>query len=84
MSKDQIPETNTEPTSAGLKRRDLLLSGSALVAASALCASATTSNGARTRRAKAEHLRHHERRHLKSRRVVPLRILGEFGIKRRN
>src|SRR5258707_8195211 len=32
------PETATEPTSAGLKRRDLLLSGSSLVAASALAA----------------------------------------------
>jgi arylsulfatase len=31
-------ETNSKPTSAGLKRRDLLLSGSSLVAASALSA----------------------------------------------
>jgi hypothetical protein len=39
MSKDKAPdrsETNSEPTSAGLKRRDLLLSGRSLVAASAL------------------------------------------------
>src|SRR5260370_453592 len=41
MSKDKIPEqskTSSEPASAGLKRRDLLLSGSSLVAASALSA----------------------------------------------
>jgi arylsulfatase A-like enzyme len=41
MSKDKAPEqfeTNSEPTSAGLKRRDLLLGGSSLVAASALSA----------------------------------------------
>src|SRR5277367_3950546 len=36
-------ETSTEPTSAGLKRRDLLLSGSSLVAASALAAVGLTS-----------------------------------------
>src|SRR5712671_5362243 len=36
-------ETSTEPTSAGLKRRDLLLSGSSLVAASALSAVGLTS-----------------------------------------
>jgi arylsulfatase A-like enzyme len=35
-------ETNSEPTSAGLKRRDLLLSGSSLVAASALSAAGLT------------------------------------------
>jgi arylsulfatase len=47
MSKDKIPEThetNTGPTSAGLKRRDLLLSGSSLVAASALSAVGLTSS----------------------------------------
>src|ERR1700738_4186091 len=41
MSKDKVleqSETSSEPTSAGLKRRDLLLSGSSLVAASALSA----------------------------------------------
>jgi arylsulfatase A-like enzyme len=41
MSKDKVPEQSeisSEPTSAGLKRRDLLLSGSSLVAASALSA----------------------------------------------
>jgi arylsulfatase len=46
MSKDKAPEqfeTNSEPTSAGLKRRDLLLSGSSLVAASALSAVGLTS-----------------------------------------
>jgi arylsulfatase A-like enzyme len=46
MSNDKIPqqpETGTEPTSAGLKRRDLLLSGSSLVAASALSAAGLTS-----------------------------------------
>ena len=46
MSKDKVPqqsETSTEPTSAGLKRRDLLLSGSSLVAASALSAVGLTS-----------------------------------------
>src|SRR5260370_5766072 len=46
MSKDKIPEqskTGTEPASAGLKRRDLLLSGSSLVAASALSAVGLTS-----------------------------------------
>jgi arylsulfatase A-like enzyme len=46
MSKDKVPEqseTNSEPTSAGLKRRDLLLSGSSLVAASALSAVGLTS-----------------------------------------
>jgi arylsulfatase len=39
MSNDRIvknPETNTERTNAGLKRRDLLLSGGSLAAASAL------------------------------------------------
>jgi arylsulfatase len=47
MSKDKDHperfETNSEPTSAGLKRRDLLLSGSSLVAASALSAVGLTS-----------------------------------------
>jgi Sulfatase len=46
MSDNKIPknpETSTEPTSAGLKRRDLLLSGSSLVAASALSAVGLTS-----------------------------------------
>src|SRR5260370_18338181 len=46
MSKDKIPgksETSTGPTGAGLKRRDLLLSGSSLVAASALSAVGLTS-----------------------------------------
>src|SRR5450631_670866 len=41
MSNDQIPEKpemSTGPTGGGLKRRDLLLSGSSLVAASALSA----------------------------------------------
>src|SRR6266850_556602 len=41
MSNDKVPkspEASTEPTTAGLKRRDLLLSGSSLVAASALSA----------------------------------------------
>src|SRR5258706_12042146 len=41
MSKDKIPETpetSTGPIGGGLKRRDLLLSGSSLVAASALSA----------------------------------------------
>jgi arylsulfatase A-like enzyme len=46
MSKDKNHpeqfETNSEPTSAGLKRRDLLLSGSSLVAASALSAAGLT------------------------------------------
>jgi arylsulfatase A-like enzyme len=46
MSKDKSPknpEISTERTSAGLKRRDLLLSGSSLVAASALSAVGLTS-----------------------------------------
>jgi arylsulfatase A-like enzyme len=46
MSNDRIPEKaeiSTGPTSAGLKRRDLLLSGSSLVAASALSAVGLTS-----------------------------------------
>src|SRR3982074_2216915 len=46
MSKDKIsekPETSTAPTGGGLKRRDLLLSGSSLVAASALSAVGLTS-----------------------------------------
>jgi arylsulfatase len=47
MSKDKDHpeqfETNSEPTSAGLKRRELLLSGSSLVAASALSAVGLTS-----------------------------------------
>jgi arylsulfatase A-like enzyme len=46
MSKDKSlehSETSSEPTSAGLKRRDLLLSGSSLVAASALSAVGLTS-----------------------------------------
>src|SRR6266404_5353265 len=41
MSNDKVPgkgETSTAPTAGGLKRRDLLLSGSSLVAASALTA----------------------------------------------
>ncbi len=41
MTNDKVPkspEASTEPTTAGLKRRDLLLSGSSLVAASALSA----------------------------------------------
>src|SRR6202163_2767387 len=47
MSNDKIPEKfeiGTEPTSAGLKRRDLLLSGSSLVAASAFSAVGLTSS----------------------------------------
>src|SRR5260370_26922375 len=47
MSNDKIPEnseTGTEPASAGLKRRDLLLSGGSLVAASALSAAGLTSS----------------------------------------
>src|SRR5450631_1038269 len=47
MSNDEIPEkpeTNTGPTGGGLKRRDLLLSGSSLVAASALSAVGLTSS----------------------------------------
>src|SRR5229473_6141185 len=46
MSSGKIPEkseTSTRPTSSGLKRRDLLLSGSSLVAASALSAVGLTS-----------------------------------------
>jgi arylsulfatase A-like enzyme len=46
MSKDRIPEKpeiSTDPTSAGLKRRDLLLSGSSLAAVSALSAVGLTS-----------------------------------------
>jgi arylsulfatase A-like enzyme len=46
MSKDKAleqSETSSEPTSAGLKRRDLLLSGSSLVAAAALSAVGLTS-----------------------------------------
>ena len=46
MSKDKTPETtktSTGPIGAGLKRRDLLLSGSSLVAASALSAVGLTS-----------------------------------------
>src|SRR5271170_3066520 len=46
MSNDKVPErseTGSEPTSVGLKRRDLLLSGSSLVAASALSAVGLTS-----------------------------------------
>jgi arylsulfatase A-like enzyme len=46
MSKDKSleqSEISSEPTSAGLKRRDLLLSGSSLVAASALAAVGLTS-----------------------------------------
>src|SRR5258708_23774839 len=46
MSKDKIPgtsETSTGPIGGGLKRRDLLLSGSSLVAASALSAVGLTS-----------------------------------------
>src|SRR5437868_14952072 len=46
MSNDRIPEKpemNTGPIGAGLKRRDLLLSGSSLVAASALSAVGLTS-----------------------------------------
>jgi arylsulfatase len=47
MSNDKIPEKpeiGTAPTGAGLKRRDLLLSGSSLVAASALSAVGLTSS----------------------------------------
>src|SRR5258707_15058793 len=47
MSNDKIPEnseTGTEPARAGLKRRDLLLSGGSLVAASALSAAGLTSS----------------------------------------
>jgi arylsulfatase A-like enzyme len=47
MNKDENPskpETSTERASAGLKRRDLLLSGSSLVAASALSAVGLTSS----------------------------------------
>jgi arylsulfatase A-like enzyme len=47
MNKDEIPskpETSTERGSAGLKRRDLLLSGSSLVAASALAAVGLTTS----------------------------------------
>src|SRR6266704_7184016 len=46
MSKDRIPgkpETSTKAVGGGLKRRDLLLSGSSLVAASALSAVGLTS-----------------------------------------
>src|SRR5229473_920998 len=46
MSSGKIPEkseTSTRPTGAGLKRRDVLLSGSSLVAASALSAVGLTS-----------------------------------------
>ena len=46
MSSDKIPEnseTGTTPSNTGLKRRDLLLSGSSLVAASALAAAGLTS-----------------------------------------
>ena len=46
LQKDKAPEqfeTSSEPSSAGLKRRDLLLSGSSLVAASALSAVGLTS-----------------------------------------
>src|SRR5882757_3899771 len=46
MSNEKIsekPESSTAPTGAGLKRRDLLLSGSSLVAASALSAVGLTS-----------------------------------------
>src|SRR5580704_7317580 len=48
MSNDKIPEdfkTAAEPASAGLKRRDLLLSGGSLVAASAFSAVGLTSSG---------------------------------------
>ncbi len=47
MSKDKSleqSESSSEPTSAGLKRRDLLLSGSSLVAASALTAVGLTTH----------------------------------------
>ena len=46
MSNDRIaknPETSNEPSNAGLKRRDLLLSGGSLVAASALSSFGLTS-----------------------------------------
>jgi hypothetical protein len=46
MNNDKIPEkpeTSTAQTSPGLKRRDLLLSGSSIVAASALSAIGLTS-----------------------------------------
>src|SRR5437867_7200690 len=47
MSNDKIsekPESSTAPTGGGLKRRDLLLSGSSLVAASAISAIGLTSS----------------------------------------
>src|SRR5256886_12776256 len=47
MSNDKIsekPESSTAPTGVGLKRRDLLLSGSSLVAASAISAIGLTSS----------------------------------------
>ena len=82
MSNDQIPEkpeTSTGPIGGGLKRRDLLLSGSSLVAASALSAVGLTSPAQAQqpapapRRAAAEHRRHHGRRHrhLEYRRLPP-------------
>src|ERR1700684_935172 len=46
MSKDKVPErpdSDKSPVGGGLKRRDLLLSGSSLVAASALSAVGLTS-----------------------------------------
>src|SRR6202011_687042 len=47
MSNDKIPEKpdmSAEPTGGGLKRRDLLLSGGSLIAASALSAVGLTSS----------------------------------------
>ena len=57
----------TPQSGSGMKRRDLLLSGSSLVAASALsavglnkfCAGAAASTVTRAGRAAAEHRRHH-------------------------
>ncbi len=62
------PEMGAPPNSEGLKRRDLLLSGSSLIAVSGAlsrrtdkrCASAATGNsGAYAGRTTAEHRRHH-------------------------
>ena len=74
MINDQNPEkpdTGTRQTSPGLKRRDLLLSGSSLVAASALSAVGLTSSAEAQQpaaaptagRTETEHRRHHGRRH---------------------
>jgi hypothetical protein len=46
MSNDQVrdqTETNNEPTNEGLRRRDILMSGTSLVAVSALSAVGLTS-----------------------------------------